>query len=271
MPAIRGITVAVGEPYARTLDICLARNMRHFVEAWVITAPTDSAVKAVASKVPGVRVFETNGFYEHGAAFNKGLCIEQCFDAMGKRGWLCVIDSDILLPDDLPLGNLDPECIHGARRRILADPAKWSPGLDWKTCPPHPDGRAPIGFLQLVHSDAKALRDRPWWYDPSFAHSGGGDAAFLAWWPREKWRMLGCDCLHLGEPDRNWFGVDPKHKDMMARFVTENGWRRAAARVTPEQVARAEAPVHRVQVPGYPPSSFELPFVERARALRPRA
>jgi len=99
----------------------------------------------------------------------------------------------------------------------------------------------------------------------SFAHAGGGDAAFMQHWSRNDWIVLPFDVLHLGPIDLNWFGCSPEGRDMMARFVTQNGWRRGMANFTPDAIERAPEPIERVQVPGYEPSHFELPFVRRAR------
>jgi hypothetical protein len=265
MPAIRGITISVG--YASTLAVCLPRNMRHLTECLVVTSPEDAATQAVAASVPGVRVLVSDAGTRHGARFNKGLLMEEGFDALGREGWLLILDADILLPDHLPLDHLRPTRLHGARRRVLDDPAAWSPELDWRTCAVHRDGGA-IGFFQAFHADDPALKGKSPWYDVTFAHAGGGDAYFMGHWPGINRVVLPLEVLHLGTPDRNWFGVDAEGRDLMARFVHQNGWRRAMAKHSPEAVARAGEVVDRVEVPGYPSSSFELPFVRRAKERR---
>jgi hypothetical protein len=265
LPALRGITVSVGRWYADLLRITLPRNMRHFTEALVVTAPGDPSIE-VAKSVPGVRVYETNDFYAYGAKFNKGLCIERSFDVLGRHGWLLIHDADIIFPDDLHLERLQMGKLHGAKRRILDDPSAWHPGLDWGSCPLSKDG-GPIGFAQLFHADDPCLAGKPFWYDPTFAHGGGGDAAFMSHWGAGKFCMLPVECLHLGPKDKHWFGCDPESVDLMAKFVTLNGWTRAAGNFTREQVERAGELVERVEVPGYV-SDYELPFVRRAQALR---
>jgi len=261
MPQIRGLTVSVGPWYADLLRITLPLNMRHLTECLVVTAPGDPSV-TVASAVPGVRVFETDAFTRFGAVFNKGFAVEEAFDVIGRHGWVWIWDADIVFPPSIPFGLLRPDCLHGMRRRILDDPSQWSPSLDWKSLPRWPDG-GPIGFAQLFHADA--VRDHRPWYDVSFPHAGGCDAAFMGLWPRERWRTLPTDCLHLGPTDTNWFGTTAEARDTMARFVVENGWTRAAAKFSPEQVARAGVVPGRLTVPGYPPSDFELPFVRKHR------
>ena len=98
----------------------------------------------------------------------------------------------------------------------------------------------------------------------SFAHAGGGDAMFLEHWHPSKRVVLPFDVLHLGRTDVNWFGCDQQGRDMMAKYCIENGWRGPARKHSPEAAARAGPIVERVQVPGYEPSSFQLPFVRRA-------
>jgi hypothetical protein len=271
MPAIRGLTVSVGRWYADLLRITLPRNMRHFTECVVVTAPDDPSIEAAAD-VPGVTVSVTDAFTRPGADgvrpyFNKGLAVEEAgFAVLGRRGWCAIWDADILFPDDIHLERLQPGKLHGAKRRILEDVTRWHPGLDWGTCPLSKDG-GPIGFTQIFSCDDPCLAGKPYWYDPTFTHGGGCDAFFMTHWGAGKFAMLPVECLHLGPKDRHWFGCDPESVDRMAKFVTLNGWTRAAGNFTREQVERAGDLVERVEVPGYV-SNYELPFVKRAQALR---
>jgi hypothetical protein len=267
MPALRGITVAVGEWYARTLEICLIRNMRYMSECLVVTTPRDEAVKAVAMAVPGVRIYETEAFFQYGAAFNKGLSLEISFDVLGRYGMIMVIDSDIVLPDDMDLSALRPNALHGLRRRMLEDVTKWSPELDWRTCPYSRDG-GPVGYAQIFDACDPAIRDKRPWYDVSFGHAGGGDAFFMDHWHPGNRHVLPIDVLHLGPKDRNWFGTTPEAKRIMDAFVIRNGWSQASAGRDRAAAAQVGEIVERVEVPGYEPSRYELPFVRRAKAQR---
>lgn len=266
MPVIRGLTVAVGEWYARTLAITLPRNLRHLTECWVVTAPGDPCGR-VARSVPGARVVETDAFTRHGARFNKGLGVEECLDAMGRRGQILIHDADILLPDGLALPPLDEHRLYGAQRRLLDDVEAWSECLDWDACPLLRDG-GPIGFFQLFHADSEWLRGKRPWYEVTFAHAGGCDDFFMRHFPPAARTVLSLEVLHLGPVDRHWFGVDDEGKAMMARYVTENQWFRAMQGLDPTLAASAPEPPRRVQVPGYEPTGYELPFEHRARAFR---
>lgn len=280
MPAIRGITIAVGSWYAKTLAICLPRNMRHLTECLVVTTSEDEEVKAVVASVPGARVFETDAFHRHQARFNKGLAMEEGFSSMGRHGWCAIWDADIVWPDTLPLDLLQPDRLHGVRRKILEDPTRWTPDLDWRGLPMSRDG-GPIGYTQIFRFDAPSLQGKPFLYDPTFAHAGGGDAYFMSLFHPGKRIVLPVDTLHLGPVDTNWFGLSQESVDLMAKFVHRNGWLRAKARHSMESVHRAGELIDRVgevvrregdrtwyQVPGYAPSDFELPFVQRANRAR---
>lgn len=263
---IRGITIACGEWYARTLEVCLWRNMRHLSECVVVTSPDDAEVQAVASRIPGVRVCVTDAMYRHGARFNKGLAFEEGFDFLGRHGWILIHDADVIFPNDLPLDRCIPTRLYGCHRRIVRDPNDWTPEADWRQWPRLRDN-APIGFFQLFH--ASAVADKRPWYDVSFAHAGGGDAAFMQHWRRNDWIMLPCDVLHLGPVDLNWMGVDDEARKLMAKYVYQNGWRRGMANFTPDDVEQAGELPGRINVPGYPESTFELPFERRAKQAHP--
>lgn len=262
---IRGITVCVD--YADRLAITLPRNMRHLTECLVVTSPGDEDTRRVAGSVPGVRLHRTDAFGRHGAFFNKGLAMEEGFEILGRHGWLLIWDADILFPDHIPAERVRPDCLHGATRRILDDPARWTPDLDWRRLPVMRDG-GPIGFFQLAHADAPDIRDKRPWYGVNFPHAGGGDAEFLAHFAHNRRVMLGMEVLHLGRVDRNWFGTTPEAQDMMAAYVHRQGWRRAMVLNDPTAVQRVPETPARVEVPGYPMSSFVMPF-ERA-AMRQR-
>lgn len=241
--------------------------MRHAVEWVVVTSPDDAATQEVARAIPGVRLHVTDAPTRYGARFNKGLCLEEGFDLLDRDGWILVLDADILLPDSLSLGGVRPTCLYGARRRILDDPARWSPDLPWKTFPLHRDG-GPIGFFQLVNGSDPAIRGKRPWYDVSFAHAGGGDAFFMRHWPSALRVILDVEVLHLGRPDMNWFGTDPESHDLMAKYVYGNAWLRAMKNFPPEAARRAGELPARVKVPGYPDSDFQLPFERRAAERR---
>lgn len=262
MPEIRGITLSVG--YGDLLAITLPRNLRHLTECWVVTSAEDEKTQEVVCSLPNTRLFVTDAMHRHASRMNKGLCFEECWDTMGRHGLMWIWDADILFPPEVPFHLLQPNKLHGATRRVLEDPAKWSEELDWKTCPTNRDG-GPIGHTQLFAADDPSIRDKRPWYDVSFTHAGGGDAYFMEHWSPANRVVLPFDVLHIGKTDMNWFGCDQEGQDMMAKFCRDNGWRAASRKHTAESAARAGPIVDRVEVPGYEPSSYELPFVRRAK------
>jgi len=251
------------------LRITLVRNARHFSSVLVVTSPEDEATQELAGSVSGVEVFVTDAFIRHGARFNKGLAFEEAFAHMGRSGWICIWDADILLPDEMPLDRLSTDYIYGARRRVLHNVAEWSPQYDWRKARIVSDA-GPIGYFQLFHADAPALRDQPYWYDPTFAYAGGGDAYFLNLFPRDKRRMLPMHVLHLGECNRHWFGTDEESKRIMDAFIIRNGWTKCRRHIDREQAATVGEIKERVEIPGMGISSYELEFVRQARERRAR-
>jgi hypothetical protein len=257
LPRIRGLTVAVGDWYARTLEITLWRNLRHLSRCVVVTKPGDPCV-AVARSVSGVDVLTTDAFTRHGAVFNKGLAIEETWDRHGRDGWWWVLDADILLPDAVPVWDLHPQWLHGARRRVLGRPEDWRPGLDWSRLPVLQDGQ-PIGFSQLFHGDAEAIRGRRPWYCVNYPHAGGCDAYFLDLFPPNRRRMLPMDVLHLGPVDSHWFGVDDDARRMMAAMAKRHRMHRSNAL---GGEAADDFP-RRVDVPGYTDPGYLMPMERR--------
>ncbi len=97
---MRAILVSVD--YADLLRITLPYNIHHFEEAWVVTSKSDpetaKAVMEMQARQLPVSIFATDAFYDDGAVFNKWKALEQGLDAMGRHGWLVVMDADILWP-----------------------------------------------------------------------------------------------------------------------------------------------------------------------------
>lgn len=263
---LRGITVCIG--YAPILEITLVRNLRHCAEIVVVTSPEDRETQDLVGSLPGTRLVITDAATRHGARFNKGLLFETAWDQVGRSGWWLIWDADILFPDDMDLRTrMRPDCLNGARRRILEDPAQFSDDLDWKLCEVSRDG-GPIGYFQLFNGDSRIIKNRRPWYDVSFSHAGGGDAYFLNLWPASHRFMMNLDVLHLGPKDTHWFGTDEQGKDMMAAFIVRNGWIRSHPRVDKSACDRVGEIQDRVTVPGYEPSNFELPFVKRIKQTK---
>lgn len=233
MEQVRGIVICVD--YDDLLAITLPRNARHLKEVLVVTHPRDEKTKRVVAEIPNARVFETDAFYRSGAKFNKGLAMEEGFDALGREGWILIWDADIVLADDTVFENLQIGRLYSVRRRILENHKLWKEELDWRRLPDAGD-RTFAGYFQLFHADDPHLAVRPW-YDVTYTHAGGGDEYFQALWPADCKHYLPYNCLHLGPRDTNWFGrvtqrmdgqqvagVDQHRRDMQL-FLSYKGWR----------------------------------------------
>jgi len=202
---MRAITVSVD--YADLLEITLPRNAHHFDQVVVVTAPGDEATLRVVKGVSNAVPFVTDAFYRRGAAFNKGLALEEGFDHLGRSGWLCIFDADTLLPPSFTSEGLELGYIHAPRRRMVVEPSQSLDaitGYDWRGFEKVNDGE-PAGYCQIFHANDPHLERRPW-YGVDWQHAGGCDSDFNQHWPRTCWRWLSWECLHLGPHGQNWNG-----------------------------------------------------------------
>ena len=257
---LRGIVVCVN--YDDLLAITLERNMRHLQECLVVTSPADHKTKELCKDIPGVRVYETDAFYRFGAKFNKGLAMEEGFDALGRHGWILIWDADTLFPDDIS-HDYQPGNLYNAHRLIMPTPKTWTPEYNWSKALASHDPSFP-GYFQLFHADDKQIAQHPW-YDVTFTHAGGCDGYFQTRWePRNKIR-LPFKVLHLGPRDVNWFGraterVDNTpvaeaalHREEMQKFLAFKGWGRPL-RTPFDESSYSE----KVAVPGAPQTGYRL-------------
>jgi hypothetical protein len=269
MIAPRGIVTCVG--FDDYLSLTLPRNMRFLSECLVVTTPDDERTKAVARSIPGVSIFETTAFTDHGAAFNKGLAMEQAFDHYGRTGWLLIHDADMLLPECTDFRSVQQGCLHGARRLLLEDAREWSPDFDWRKAKPYRDEPA-VGYFQLFHADSMAIQGKRFWYDVTFAHAGGCDAYFLDLWPSRLLRRMPFDVLHLGPVATNWFQRVSSRLDglpvedaakrlaIMNSFIKSADWFWARPGLKIDTLEVIPDTPHRVNVPGCN-HDYEIPVI----------
>lgn len=230
---IKSLVVCV--EYDDFLSFTLPRNKHHFSKTLVVTSPHDQATIDLAAK-EGVECFVTDAFYRHGADFNKGLAIEEAFDVLGRNGWICVWDADIIFPSDIYFPR-EESCLYSPKRFLLED---LSPKVIEKTindpkswtklpCPTQPHEFD--GYAQLFHASAI----QPPWYGTQWKHAGGGDSDFEAKFQKDRLQRMPFPVLHLGSegmPEtgtrvgRNWCGrviprIDgkPQPKDSTQREV----------------------------------------------------
>jgi len=201
------ITVCVD--YDDFLAITLPRNKRHFKRTLVVTAPHDIRTQQLCASLE-VECYVTDVFYKNGAAFNKGAAMEEGFEILGREGWICIWDADIVMPNCIRQP-LDLQGLHTPARKILADPSKFSDDLDWDSLPSPTQPCEFDGYFQLFHASSV----KPPWYSTDWSHAGGCDSDFqFKYTDKHKHRSPFC-VLHLGEEGtpgvaarigRNWRG-----------------------------------------------------------------
>jgi hypothetical protein len=205
---IKGLTVCV--EFDDLLRRTLPRNAGHFDYLLVVTSPHDrgtlEAVRDVSEEhgLDHVDVYRTDAFYQRGAAFNKGMCLEHGLDIVGRSGWLLVWDVDIVMPDAMDLSHVEPGRLYCPRRRMCRNIGEYTGQRDWSRWPALKETE-PAGYYQLFHAADPVLRVRPW-YAIDWRHAGGYDTEFQARWPGHRKARLPFEVLHLGEAYLNWHG-----------------------------------------------------------------
>lgn len=232
---MKGILVCVD--YWDILNLTLPRNAPHFDELMIVTANEQYPQQYMPDTLPrNVSLYRTDAFWRKGASFNKGLAIEEAFNALGRTGWIVVLDADIVLPPPLSLHwvELGPSRaglaegiwsnvtevqyaeagnLYNPPRRMLENPAAYREDLDWKTLPLRIEypGEYP-GYFQQFHASDPVLAKRPW-YATNWRHAGGCDTDFHKRWPKERKHCLNFEVLHLGPTNVNWCGRVTPHLD----------------------------------------------------------
>lgn len=194
------------------LAITLPRNRRHFARTLVVTSCSDTSTQHLA-KDNGCECLATDVFYEGGAVFNKGAAVEKGLDVLGRDGWFCMWDADIVMPESIEF-QASCDSLYSPFRKTIP-PGLFRDDLDWALLTnmgPTP-GEFP-GFFQLFHSTAAGPRP---WYSTSWTHAGGYDSDFQKKFGEEQLKRPPFVVLHLGPsvdighdmPDRvgeNWCG-----------------------------------------------------------------
>lgn len=193
---MKAITVCVD--YSDYLAITLPKNRHYFDEYMVVTTPTDIATIQIATKNE-CSTFVTNVFYEN-ALFNKWAALEQGLTSLGRDGWICIMDADIVWPQEARLnlirGNLYvPERYHSPL---------YIPEIEWSKATFKKDEEF-AGYCQIFHASDPVL-GRPPWHQINWKHAGGADSFFAMKWDTVHRVRPPFRVLHLGVPGLNWCG-----------------------------------------------------------------
>ncbi len=200
---MKAMTVCV--EYDDLLAITLPQAQKHFDEIIVVTSPTD--IRTIQyCKESGINIYATDAFYRNRTSFNKGLALEEGFDIIGREGWICIFDSDIVMPDILPLPALQVGKLYSPFRKIVTNIHTFNPhNKDWSEYYRFPDLEL-AGYFHLFHADDPAIFLKRPWYGTNWKHAGGCDSHFMSYWKEENKIRLQFDVLHLGETEVNWHG-----------------------------------------------------------------
>ena len=244
---MRAIMVAVD--YSDLLRITLPYNRHHFEEVWIVTDHRcfESVVDVVSQVQDGVgiTVLSTDLFYQDGAVFNKWRALEYGLDMMDRRGWLCLMDADVLWPKRLLVNEegllyikedkvIQPGQICSPLRRMwdsfphnplpiryddmMLNDVRVPSERHWSEFPAHRNVYEWVGYSQIFHADDPVLGEPPW-HQIDWRHCGGADSFFQAKWGKMSrgWRpgvkqisdkkvRPPWEVLHLGPAGQNWCG-----------------------------------------------------------------
>ncbi len=201
---VRALITSVN--YTDCLKLTLHYNRHHFSEVYVVTTPEDEPNVRPVAEANGVKVIVTDSFYKDGADFNKYGAIEYGLDVMGREGWVCLLDADVVLPRDAKLDNLVPGNLYGPLRRMLdVVPPCFPPEDTWRELPLFNSGNHYAGYCQIFHASDAVIGSPPW-HGSGWNNASGGDT-FL----QNKWALANkirppWECLHIGPHGVNWKG-----------------------------------------------------------------
>lgn len=200
---LRALIVSV--EYSDYLAITLPYNRHHFSDILVVTSMSDHKTMKVCMDNK-VLCYRTDCFYDDGAPFNKYKALERGLDRFGRRGWLCLLDADILWPKSIPDFGIMKGCIYTPLRRNLPDfNGVIPPEEQWYNIPLHRNQVEWAGWTQIFHAEDYHLGTPPW-HEQDWCHAGGGDSMFQRKWPKECKIRPPFKVLHLSHHGQNWCG-----------------------------------------------------------------
>jgi len=206
----KAVTVCVD--YWDFLAITLPINRSMFESVTLVTASHDKETQRLAEEY-GAGLVVTDLFYDREAVFNKWKALEYALDVVGRDGWICLLDADIVLPTEFQY--LSPEVgrLYTPRRRMMDRVELPIPTYDdWLKYPLARNDREFSGYCQLFHATDRVLGAPPW-HETNWRHAGGADSFFQAKWDVKNKIRPPFECLHLGEAGRNWCGRSTQFLD----------------------------------------------------------
>lgn len=211
---VEAVTVCIN--FADFLAETLPRNRGQFQRWVVVTSEEDNKTKQVCLN-NNAEIVVTERHKENGADFNKGKAINDGLRYCRRRGWLCHVDADIVLPDEF--GQRLPRlvtsaaghchavhCIYGIHRLMCESYRLWQQylweenlGLFSQECERRSGVHLPVGFFQLW----SGLLNR--WYPEHIPTATTSDLEFSKQWHPHQRRHLDERCIHLSSvPHERW-------------------------------------------------------------------
>lgn len=208
---MRAILVSV--QYSDLLALTLPYNRHHFEAVYVVTSTADAPNVRPIAEANRAEVVVTDLFYERGARFNKWAALEHGLDVMGRHGWLCIMDADVLWPTFLRGFTPTRGNLYTPRRHMCETiPGAVPPEDGWPVYPLHPQQREFAGYSQTFAASDPALGPPPW-HDTGYSHAGTADSFFQAKWPDARKVRPPFEVLHLGPAGVNWAGRASPYAD----------------------------------------------------------
>lgn len=216
-PPIHGLVVSVG--YSGMLLQCGQVWLRGLASLMVVTSPEDAPTRSAVSllnQTPAgrgkINLYLTDAFTRDGAAFNKGLAMEEARSVMPWEDWILFFDADIIPPLDWyeRLGELQLGYLYGALRYTL----------DHGVITVVPDDRIGYGYFQLFHAKDPKVQRRPL-LDICWRHAGNYDSNFLLSFGSLV-KQVPFPVFHKGLQHQNWFGIG-KEEAFAQMQATRNG------------------------------------------------
>lgn len=248
------VSVDTADYLAHTMPM----NRSLFNHQLVITAEHDKETQRVC-KHYNVECFLTEVFYEDGFKFNKGRAINAALlhllQTGGFREWVVHMDADMVLPpltrhilETIPL---DEQFLYGIDRVMCPSDDHWLRFLQ-DPLPQHDQayihvgpfpvgtrlmkleqgGWVPLGFFQLFHRNAEALKAQPY-YPVEWDSAATSDLYFAYKWPRTHRHMipeivgihLATDDLTYSAMGQNWTGRRTRRFGHRDPFYVSAGYR----------------------------------------------
>lgn len=200
--------------YHDFLAVTLPYNRHHFDRVLVVTSHGDRFTPEIAAAYD-CDVYKSQSFYADGAKFNKYAPLEEGLNLMGRDGWVCIMDADVLWPkhtnQQYEVGNL-----YVPKRRMMIDTHKPIPHeVNWLHRFPlhYLHNTCFSGYTQIFNASDPVLPNGNTgpWHQTNWRHAGGADTFFSELWPPEQRIRPNWECLHLGEAGKNWCGRSTKY------------------------------------------------------------